>query len=250
MGSWTGTVPSHTAGAKLRASTLQTLDDIATALTSAWTTWSPTLANLTLGNAVQTARYRRLGQTVDWYWQFTLGTTSAVGTAPSFTLPVAPASTYGTGGNSAFPGGVHLLQTGALDKTLIVLTSDHGFRDKGLQSERSVYQIPLMFYASRFGGTVDPQLLSHLDFKDLLLHELLPDVPAPQENPFLMIIGPTGTSFLTVLTQPGQMLLMKAREGERYLVHQDGFAEAGKGRAKAGEFLRLFEDYLGYFEAI
>jgi hypothetical protein len=144
----------------------------------------------------------------------------------------------------------HLQKTGALERTLIVLTSDHGFRDKGLQSDLDVYQIPLLFYAPRLEPQVDARLLSHLDFKDLLLHELSGEQPAPPEDPFVMIIGPTGTSFLTVLTQPGQLLLMKAREGERYLVHAEGFADAQASRHAAGEFLRLYEDYLGYFETL
>ncbi|MDB4990728.1 MAG: sulfatase [Myxococcaceae bacterium] len=144
----------------------------------------------------------------------------------------------------------HLQQTGALDRTLIVLTSDHGFRDKGLQSDRAMYQIPLLFYATRFTGSTDSRLLSHLDFKDLLLNELLPDMPAPSEEPFVMMIGPTGTSFLSVLTQPGQFVLMKAREGERYLVHADGFPDSGQSRRAAADFLRLFEDYVGYFSSL
>lgn len=144
----------------------------------------------------------------------------------------------------------HLKQTGAIDDTLIVLTSDHGFRDKALQSDRAMYQLPLLFYATRFTGAIDAGLRSHLDFKDLLLHELLPDAPTPPENPFLMIIGPTGTSFLTVLTQPGEMLLMKARPDERYLLHHEGYASGAQGLRAAGEYLRLFDDYLAYFAAL
>ncbi len=94
MGDWTGTVPSHTAGAKSKASKLQTLDDIATALTTGWTTYTPTLTNLTAGNATIVARYRRLGKTVDFRFKFKLGSTSAVGTTPMFTLPITPSTEY------------------------------------------------------------------------------------------------------------------------------------------------------------
>jgi len=144
----------------------------------------------------------------------------------------------------------HLKQTGAIDRTLIVLTSDHGFRDKGLQSERGVYHIPLLFFAPRFSGSTDDRLFSHLDFKDLLLQELEPARAPARESPLLLIIGPTGTSFLTVMTQPGQFMLLKARAGERYLVHTDGFADAAAARGAAPDFLRLFEDYLTYFGAL
>jgi hypothetical protein len=123
MGDWTpGTVPTILAGDIPTGDDWKTITDIATALTSAWTTWVPTLTALTLGNGTQTARYRRLGSTVDYYWRFLLGSTSAVsaGPPPKFTLPVAPASHYGTGGTSAFPGGVHLLDSGTAHRQGLV----------------------------------------------------------------------------------------------------------------------------------
>lgn len=94
MGDWTGTVPSFTAGTVVPASDLQTLADELTAVAAAWTSWTPTLTNLTLGNGTQTAKYRRVGKTVDFVWRLTLGSTSAVGTTPSFTLPVACSADY------------------------------------------------------------------------------------------------------------------------------------------------------------
>lgn len=139
----------------------------------------------------------------------------------------------------------HLTQTGALDDTLLVLTADHGFRDKGLQTDRAVYQLPLWFYATRHAATRDDRLFSHLDFKDLLLHELSPQATAPSESPFVMIIGPTGTSFLTVLTKTDQFMVMKAQKGERYLLHTEG--TVGETNHLPGEFLRIFDDYMAYF---
>lgn len=76
---------AFTAGSKLRASTFGGLCD-------AWTAWTPTLTNLTLGNGTVTAVYRLVGKTVDYRFKFKLGSTSAVGTGPAFTLPVAPNS--------------------------------------------------------------------------------------------------------------------------------------------------------------
>jgi hypothetical protein len=52
-----------------------------------WTTWTPTLNNLTLGNGTVTARYRQIGKTIEAYFKFTLGSTSAVGSGPTFSLP-------------------------------------------------------------------------------------------------------------------------------------------------------------------
>ena len=143
----------------------------------------------------------------------------------------------------------HLARTGALERTLIVLTSDHGFRDKGLQSQRSVYQLPLLLFSPRFSPREDARLFSHLDFKSLVMHELWPDRPSPSESPFVMMMGPTGTSFVAALTQPGQFMLLKARDGARYLVHAEGPLTPRAATREAAEFLRLYEDYLAYFAA-
>lgn len=67
-------------------------DQIAATLTKGvWRTYTPTIANLTLGNGTNVGAYTTIGQTVLFRWTFTLGSTSAVGTAPTFTLPIAPA---------------------------------------------------------------------------------------------------------------------------------------------------------------
>ncbi len=60
-----------------------------------WAAWTPTWANLTVGNATQTARYSQSGKTVFFWLKLVLGSTSSVGTQPTFTWPTAalPAST-------------------------------------------------------------------------------------------------------------------------------------------------------------
>lgn len=72
------------------AGTLVTAGIIAS---EAWTVWTPTLTNLTLGNGTMQSAYQKFGRTIHYRFEFTLGTTSSVGTAPQFTLPVAPLST-------------------------------------------------------------------------------------------------------------------------------------------------------------
>jgi hypothetical protein len=60
----------------------------------AWTAYTPTLANITLGNGTMVAAYQRVGRMIFYRAKFTFGSTSAVGTDPTITLPVAPASAY------------------------------------------------------------------------------------------------------------------------------------------------------------
>lgn len=55
----------------------------------AWTSWTPTLANITLGNGTVVAAYKQVGKTIVAEFVFTMGSSSAMGSAPTFTLPVA-----------------------------------------------------------------------------------------------------------------------------------------------------------------
>jgi hypothetical protein len=59
----------------------------------AWTTWTPTFANLTVGNGTVTARYQQVGKTVNFEFRFVMGSTSSMGSTPNFTLPVSSALT-------------------------------------------------------------------------------------------------------------------------------------------------------------
>jgi hypothetical protein len=109
------TAPGNNANSALTTSATQTLtnktlttpviDQFSTAsgLGAAWGTWTPTWANFTVGNATVTARYTQLGKTVIFTLVVTFGSTSVMGTSPTFTLPVTAfnlgigADTLGTG---------------------------------------------------------------------------------------------------------------------------------------------------------
>lgn len=95
MGDFTDTIPTFTAGERVRASKLQTIADLGTALSGAWTDWTPTLTNLDEGDGTVVAQYRRIGKTVDFILTVTLGSGATVGTGPTFTLPAEPSSIYG-----------------------------------------------------------------------------------------------------------------------------------------------------------
>lgn len=60
----------------------------------AWTTYSPTLTNITVGSGTLDAAYIRLGRTIHYRIKFVFGAGSAVGTSPTYTLPVAPHAIY------------------------------------------------------------------------------------------------------------------------------------------------------------
>jgi hypothetical protein len=58
----------------------------------AWTTWTPTINNVTVGNGTILARYQQIGSVVYFSMKFTFGSTSAIAGSPNFTIPIAAAS--------------------------------------------------------------------------------------------------------------------------------------------------------------
>lgn len=67
---------------------------------TAWTSWTPTWTNFTVGSATQTGKYVQLGKTVLFTLTVTLNA-STMGPNPYFTLPVTSIS-YSTGSANSF----------------------------------------------------------------------------------------------------------------------------------------------------
>lgn len=59
---------------------------------SAWVTYTPGLANVTVGNGTLIGRYKEIGKTVHWEVRFTLGSTSVIGNDAFFGQPTSAAS--------------------------------------------------------------------------------------------------------------------------------------------------------------
>lgn len=74
------------AGEKVLASQISALASVP------WTSFTPTWTNLTVGTGVGTYSYLRVGRLIVASYEFVLGGTSAVGTGPYVTLPVAAAA--------------------------------------------------------------------------------------------------------------------------------------------------------------
>jgi len=149
----------------------------------------------------------------------------------------------------------HLREKNLLDETLIAVTSDHGFRDKGLQDQLNVYRVPLIFHAPGFSETHNDALLSHLDFKDLLFNAMQPGSTPIDDNPAIMIEGPTATSLLAALTADNDFMLVKSRGTTRLLLSHINVGPGlhGSGAPQRSdapsELLTLFDDYKRSFDA-
>lgn len=68
----------------------------------AWTSWTPTWTNLSVGNGTVSALYYRAGRLIVWKLKLTFGSTTSVSGAIRFSLPVAASTgvefdnTFGT----------------------------------------------------------------------------------------------------------------------------------------------------------
>jgi hypothetical protein len=62
-----------------------------------WTSWTPTLTNITVGDGTRVSVYQQIGKTVRWRFKLTFGSTSSFGAGPTFTLPVTAHANYTVG---------------------------------------------------------------------------------------------------------------------------------------------------------
>lgn len=110
----------------------------------AYTAFTPTWTNLTVGNATQIARYSQIGKNVKGYIFLTLGSTSSVGTIPTVTLPVTassniiPASDYATIGQirmnagGTMVNGITLINTSGIILPVVLNAAGTYATDNGL----------------------------------------------------------------------------------------------------------------------
>jgi hypothetical protein len=89
-----------------RARDLADWGDQAVNAESAWTTYTPTFTNLTVGNSTVAARYKQIGKIVFVSMKFTRGSTGSIGTTPTMSLPVTNAT------NGIFNGTTYYEDTG------------------------------------------------------------------------------------------------------------------------------------------
>lgn len=114
MGSFNSTIPTFLAGELPDADKFTTVSDALTVATGAWTDYAASLTitgsttSPTKGNSTYVARYNRLGKTVYYAFNITIGSSWSAGSGTySFSLPVtAQASFLGIGTCKLLDGGV------------------------------------------------------------------------------------------------------------------------------------------------
>jgi len=90
-----------------------------------WKDWTPQYTNLTIGSGAVFAKYIQIGKTIHFKFSFVYGSGSAVGSDPTFTLPVPCHQDERTVDGYNFIGVGNLLDTGISNGNAIIgLTSD------------------------------------------------------------------------------------------------------------------------------
>jgi hypothetical protein len=142
----------------------------------------------------------------------------------------------------------HLRARGMLDDTLIVVTSDHGYRGRSRLASLDSYRLPLVFFSTRFQPARNSELRSHLDFKDLLFYEMGSRDRRNDVNPFVMNVGPTGAGTLAVITGDEQLLLLRMRENLAFVL-ADRRSHPRSELETPAAFLAAFREYRDRFDA-
>jgi hypothetical protein len=55
-----------------------------------WSNWTPSVANISLGNGTLSARYAQVGKVVHFNFKLTFGSTTTISGSPNISLPVTP----------------------------------------------------------------------------------------------------------------------------------------------------------------
>jgi hypothetical protein len=106
---------------------------------------------------------------------------------------------------------------GELERTLLVVTSDHGIRDWDYRRRRWVYRVPLLFINPCFSRREEPGLYNQSDFPALLAAELS-GRPPPAPRQVSLFVGCTNSCVLGSVTAAGDLLVVKNRRWRKYVL--------------------------------
>jgi len=111
-GTGSGTAAALTVGTNDLLLTAASGETTGLKYTGGWTTWTPTIAGVTLGNGTVTARYCQIGKIVHYAFYLLFGTTSIATGDFSITVPVTPSNVNLMNSTSfAYNGGTFYVQS-------------------------------------------------------------------------------------------------------------------------------------------
>ncbi len=108
-----------------------------------------------------------------------------------------------------------LKERGMLQDTLVIVTSDHGIRDRAAAVRPESYHIPLFFISPHNVASSNSELFGHLDFRRILAAEEQ-SLPVHSARQFLPVMGSTGSAMTGILYgKRGLVLIKNHRFGAR-----------------------------------
>jgi len=113
----------------------------------AWTAYTPTFVNFTLGNGTISFAYSQVGKVVNFRGLITLGSTSVMGTVPTISLPVT-ANSSATSlplGQVFFNDAGTVVNTGILSMTTTTTLTMHALSASGTYVSRTGLQSNVPF---------------------------------------------------------------------------------------------------------
>lgn len=110
-----------------------------------------------------------------------------------------------------------------LENTTIIVTSDHGLREKVPRREVKGYNVPLVVYnldIDNFERT--DELLSHVNFKDVLLSHIGENISL-EVNEKVYFVGPTSRSLFGVVYEDGSTIVKENTDFDQLIFLSDYF---------------------------
>lgn len=88
----------------------------------AWTSWTPSYTNLTVGNGTVVAKYQQIGKTVNFRWSLVCGSTTTISSDCAISLPVTANSDYSTSNVRTTVGKVFAYDVGTSNNVGVFVT--------------------------------------------------------------------------------------------------------------------------------
>lgn len=115
---------------------------------------------------------------------------------------------------------------GTLEDTLVIITSDHGIRDRSTLGNAESYHIPLIFWNPAFEQRLNSGFFAPMDFARILAHEEAGSwaVSRRQNVP---IMGYTGSAMMGNLSRDRSLLILGNRRSGARLLHAECASKSG-----------------------
>jgi hypothetical protein len=133
-----------------------------------------------------------------------------------------------------------------LEDTLVIITSDHGIRDRQTAGDPESYHIPLIFYNSRFARQENTGFFAHMDFVRILAAEEA-GIPAVSRRQIVPIMGSTGSAMIGLLSEDQGLVILKNRRAGARLWSQRCVSPAGPCQ-EPQNVLPAFEAFRNVFQ--